>query len=127
LNINSHVQEDLKTGSPFEFPGLTIIEGGRQSEDLYRQTGPKVIIAGGGMMTGGRIVGHATHYLPITSTRLLIVGYQGEETLGRELSEGSKKVKIDGVTIDVKANVNSIHTMSSHADQTQLISWLKEI
>ena len=124
--FNSHIQDDLKSGSPFEFPGLSILEG-RQSEELHRTSGPKVIMAGGGMMTGGRIVGHAAFYLPIPSTRLLIVGYQGEGTLGRQLLERAKNVSIDGANIEVKANITDISSMSSHADQGQLISWLKEI
>ena len=89
--------------------------------------GAKVIIAGSGMMTGGRIVGHAARYLPIPSTRLLIVGYQGEETLGRDLLEGSKTVKIEKRTVNVKATVSDTQTMSSHADQQQLLHWLTAI
>jgi len=126
-NFNSHIQDDARNGSPFEFPGLDIVTDGRQSEDLDTNPGPKVIIAGGGMMTGGRIVSHALHYLPTASTRLFIVGYQGEETLGRKLLEGAKKVIIEGVNIEVKATVNNTQAMSSHADQNQLVSWLTEI
>lgn len=127
LEFNAHIEEDLKNGSPFEFPGLNIINDGRHSGELDRESLPKVIIAGGGMMTGGRIIGHAAHYLPMASTRLFIVGYQGEGTLGRELLEGSKKVTIEGVNVEVKANVNSTLGMSSHADENQLISWLAKI
>lgn len=126
-NFNPHIQNDLKVGSPFIFPGFSNVEGIRESKALYEDVNPKVIIAGSGMMTGGRIVEHAAHYLPIISTRLLIVGFQGEATLGRELLEGSKKVTIDGMSIDVKATVTSIKTMSSHADQAQLMNWLKNI
>ena len=113
--FNAHIQDDLKNGNPFE------------SERFIENTGPKVIMAGGGMMTGGRIIGHAARFLPLASTRLLIVGYQGEETLGRELLEGAKNVTIDGVDIEVKAAVNDTQALSSHADQSQLINWLKEI
>ncbi len=126
-SLNSHIQNDFEGGSPFEFPGLNIIENHHQSEELYKDMGPKVIIAGAGMMTGGKIVGHAAHYLPIESTRLLIVGYQGEGTLGRQILEGAKKVNIEGLDVEVKANINNMQTMSSHADQSQLISWLKVI
>jgi metallo-beta-lactamase family protein len=126
-NFNSHIQDDLRNGSPFDFPNLNIVVDERQSEGLHIQSGPKVIIAGSGMMTGGRIVDHASYYLPIASTRLFIVGYQGEETLGRELLEGNKKVIIDGLEIEVKATVNDTQSLSSHADQNQLINWLKEI
>lgn len=127
-DFNSHIQEDLKKGNnPFAFPGFVNVEGGRESESLHTDTTPKVIMAGGGMMTGGRIVDHAAFYLPLPSTRLLIVGYQGEGTLGRELLEGSKKVTIDRANIEVKAIVSNTQTMSSHADQKQLIDWLKNI
>lgn len=126
-NFNSHIHEEMKSGNPFEFPNLSLIEHRQQSEDLFDKSGPKVIIAGSGMMSGGRIVGHAANYLPIPSTRLLIVGYQGEGTLGRELMEGSKTVTIDDLPVDVKATVNNTQALSSHADQAQLMSWLKSI
>ncbi len=125
--FNNHLKEDLKVGNPFEFPGLKNIEKRNESQAIYYKNGPKVIIAGSGMMTGGRIVGHAAHYLANPSTRLLIVGYQGEETLGRLLMEGKKEVIIDGVEIQVKAAVNTTLGMSSHADQQQLMDWLGHI
>lgn len=125
--FNDHVKDDLKIGNPFEFPGITVIHDGKQSEALHQSPGPKVIIAGSGMMVGGRIVGHAAYFLPIKSTRLFIVGYMGEETLGRALLEGEKEVVINGVNIQVNASVNSTASMSSHADQLQLISWLSHI
>lgn len=126
-DFNPHIQNDLKIGDIFDFPGLNIISGGKESEGLHASPGPKVIIAGSGMMTGGRIVGHAGYYLPIASTRLLIVGYQGEGTLGRELFEGKKDIRIERMNVKVNATVTSIQTMSSHADQKQLMDWLAHI
>jgi metallo-beta-lactamase family protein len=126
-SFNAHVQQDLQTGDPFTFPGLIEISTREQSQGIYQQPLPGVIIAGSGMMTGGRIVGHAAHYLPQASTRLLIVGYQGEETLGRQLLDGAKMVTIDDVPVAVRATVTSVETMSSHADQSQLLKWLKPI
>jgi len=124
--FNLEIQSDLKIGSLFNFPGLNTVQGRGSSETLHETPGPKVIIAGSGMMTGGRIVGHAAFYLPIATTRLLIVGYQGDGTLGRELKEGKKEVYIGG-TIKVKGTVTDIETMSSHADQKQLLTWLQHI
>lgn len=125
--LNAHIQNDLRQSNPFEFPGLEMIQGSKESEALHDRSGPKVIIAGSGMMVGGRILGHAAYYLPISSTRLLIVGYQGEETLGRELLERAKEIIINGQTIQVMATVSDTQAMSSHADQAQLINWLKHI
>jgi metallo-beta-lactamase family protein len=125
--FNSHIQDDLKVGSPFEFPGFEIVAKRNDSEALFGRPGAKVIIAGSGMMTGGRILGHAINYLGLDTTRLLIVGYQGEGTLGRELLNGNKQVSIEGITVSVKATVSNTQAMSSHADQGQLLSWLKAI
>lgn len=122
-----HIHDDLKSGSPFEFPGLVVVEKSNGSHAIYAQSGAKVIIAGSGMMTGGRILEHAVHYLPLPSTRLLFVGYQGEGTLGRELMDGTKEVTIDGLKVLVLATVNNTQAMSSHADQGQLMDWLKPI
>src|SRR5258706_5003363 len=124
--FNPEIQEDLKIGDLFNFPGFNTVNGHGASETLHTTPGPKVIIAGSGMMTGGRIVGHAAFYMPIDSTRLLIVGYQGDGTLGRELKEGKKEVYI-GQTVKVNGTVSAIETMSSHADQKQLLNWLKHI
>lgn len=126
--FNEHVQQDFEEeGSPFEFPGLHVIIKKSKHNPIHHEEGAKVIIAGSGMMAGGRIVGHAAKYLTNPANRLLIVGYQGEGTLGRELMEGSKEVVIDEVTVPVRATVNVTHAMSSHADQQQLIDWLKHI
>jgi metallo-beta-lactamase family protein len=125
--LNDEVKKDLLTGDPFDFPGLTHIKHGRDSAEIDNMVGPKVIISGSGMMTGGRILSHAQHYLPIETTRLLIVGYQAESTLGRRILEGDQNVMIQGLNVHIAATVSETQSMSSHAGQTQLMSWLKNI
>lgn len=126
-DFNDHIQKELHGPGPFEFPGLVMVGRRNESEAIHKQMGAKVIIAGSGMMTGGRIMSHAAIYLPLPNTRLLIVGYQGEGTLGRKLMEGEKTVDIDGKTVHVRSAVNDTQTMSSHADQGQLMKWLGHI
>jgi metallo-beta-lactamase family protein len=89
--------------------------------------GAKVIIAGSGMMTGGRIIHHAKDYLPRPNTRILFVGYQAEDTLGRKILEGAKQVEIDERTVKVNAKIREIDSMSSHADQSKLLNWIGHI
>ncbi len=125
--MNSEIQSDFKGHNPFLFPALRITHNRRDSMDALYAPGPKVIIAGSGMMTGGRILMHAQYFLPEKSTRLLIVGYQGEGTLGRLLLEGEKNVVISGKRVHVEAEIHETQTMSSHADQQTLFRWLKEI
>ena len=112
---------------PFDFPGLVITRHAWEKKIIRKDKKPKIIVAGSGMMSGGRIMGHAKEYLSKPSTRLLIVGYQAVGTLGRQIVDGEKLVNIDGVDIDVKAKVRQIHSMSAHADQKQLIAWLFSI
>lgn len=112
---------------PFGFEGLAVTTEPRDSKDIIKAIEPKVIIAGSGMMTGGRILHHAANYLPGKHTRILFVGYQAEDTLGRKILEGARNVVIGDKKISVRANVREIKTLSSHADQTKLLDWLKHI
>ena len=125
--FNDHIEKEYKIGEMFDFPGLEVTKDWKESQALYTRNEAKVIIAGAGMMTGGRIVGHAAHYLPIASTRLMIVGYQGEGSLGRQLLDGKNEVFINGISVIVNAKVNNTQSLSSHADQEQLLEWLKAI
>ena len=111
---------------PFSFEGLAVTAEARDSKDIVKAMDPKVIVAGSGMMSGGRILHHALNYLPLATTRLLFVGYQAEETLGRNILLGARKVRIYDKNITIRAKISEI-TMSSHADQPKLLEWLKHI
>lgn len=124
---NTELQTDLLTQDPFTFPGFKNIENSSESITIDHSYAPKVIIAGSGMMTGGRIMKHALHYLPMSSTRLLIVGYQAEGTVGRALLEGQTNVNISGTNVEVQAHISQTQAMSSHADQPRLMNWLRNI
>lgn len=125
--FNQKLQKELKTVNPFEFLGIRTVFKHKDSQAIQEHLGSKVIIAGGGMMTGGRILAHAKFFLKNPRNRIFFVGYQGEETLGREILEGKSPVVIDGVAVHVMADINQTKAMSSHADQNQLIDWLTNI
>ncbi len=112
---------------PFEFEGMHFTRSANESKAIHNSSTAKVIIAGSGMMNGGRILHHLHRYLDKPSTRILIVGYQAEGTLGRQIEDGAKYVEVKGDTIPVRANIRRIHSMSSHADQPRLLKWLGEI
>ena len=124
---NRELAEHSKMDDPFDFPGLTVVEAGWQSRKIKEIDRPKVIIAGSGMMSGGRIMGHAADFLPLVKTRVLIVGYMAENTLGRALLNGEKQVSIGRIQVEVKANIRVTTVMSAHADQLKLLLWLKKI
>ncbi len=97
------------------------------SKEINNSPNPKVIIAGSGMMNGGRILHHAEKYLGDSNNSILFVGYQANGTLGRRLFNGEKNVKIFGKNVEVRAQVKSIGSYSAHADMPQIVDWLSKI
>ena len=85
---------------------------------------PKIVIAGSGMVTGGRVLTYLKQLLDVDTTNVLLVGYQAEGTRGRLLLEGTHELKIFGKYIPVKAKINHLESLSAHADQAELIAWL---
>lgn len=118
------IAEHASKDDPFDFPGLHLIESGKESQKIEGMEGAKVIIAGSGMMNGGRIIHHAQAFLPDPKNRLLVVGYQAEGTLGRRILDGQKDIRIDGVEVHISAHVRKSSGMSAHADQPKLFEWL---
>jgi metallo-beta-lactamase family protein len=82
-----------------------------------------MIIAGSGMCNAGRILHHLRHNLWMPETSVIIVGYQAEGSLGRQLVDGAKTVRIFGETISVKAQVHLLGGLSAHAGQSELLRW----
>ncbi len=111
----------------FKFPGLEYTRTVAQSKKINRTPPPKIILAGGGMLNGGRMVFHLKEYLDSSKNHLLIISYQSEGSLGRRLLRGDKEINIEGKKIRVKAKVSAIGAYSSHADQPKLLHWLKKI
>jgi len=125
--FNDPIKKESRNEPLFEFPGLVVTDSAKQSRQIAKSKGTKVIVAGSGMMTGGRILNHAADYLPKESTRLLIIGYQGEETIGREIVEGATNINVYGEDVTINATLTRIHGMSSHAGQSALINWFDTI
>ncbi len=121
----SALSQVVKGDDLFDFPHLHFIHSHSESEAIKNVSPPKLVIAGSGMMHGGRILSHLLNYLPDKNNILLIVGYQAKGSLGRRLLEGQKKVKIYGQEIEVKAQIREIHGYSAHADQRQLLEWIE--
>lgn len=116
----------ISTGDDlFDFPGLRLTETRSESITINDAPQPKIIIAGSGMMNGGRIQHHLRRYLSSKNNSVLIIGYQAEGTLGRDLYEGKKNVTVLGDKIHVKAHIESIGAYSAHADQKKLIQWVE--
>lgn len=109
----------------FAFPGLRKTLTRDASRTINDVPPPKVVIAGAGMMTGGRIFHHLRRYLPDPNSTILIVGYQARGTLGRRLLDGQTEITIFGKPVTVRAQIEKIGGYSAHADQTNLLAWAR--
>jgi len=109
----------------FVFPGLHKTLTREESKEINEAPWPKIIIAGSGMMNGGRILHHLVRYLSNKKCSVLIVGYQASGTLGRALYSGEKNVRVLEERVGVKADILSIGAYSAHADQKQILNWIR--
>lgn len=124
---NDSFHSVIGKSDPFRFPGLNILLRSKDNHIIETTLGPRVIIAGSGMMSGGRILKHAQKYITHSKNRILFVGYQGEETLGREISEGAHEVLIQDTQLQVRAHITKMGSMSAHADESMLLKWLSHM
>ncbi len=111
-------------GKALSFEGLHLLSTVEESKMLNTLDEPCVIIAGNGMCTGGRIKHHLKHHIGDPRCTILFVGYQAQGTLGRQILDGEKSVRIFGEHHEVKALVAKIEALSGHADQEDLDWWL---
>lgn len=124
---NKAAQAEIESGDDiFKFKELRLTASVRDSREIANTPGAKIIIAGSGMSTAGRIVGHEEMYLPDPKSTILLVGYQGQGTLGRKIEEGTKSVEIDGVQVPLKAKVEKINGFSAHADSDALVNFVSQ-
>ena len=113
---------------PIDFHGLYAVENHRDHLKLRESKGPAVILAGSGMCTGGRIVGHLQNGIEQPANDILFVGYQAAGTPGRAIQKYAKKPSgyavLDGERRTIKAGVHTLPGYSAHADQKGLVDWI---
>lgn len=122
--------EDLKRASMRlgddprkQLPILTFTRDTEDSMAINRVKGGAIIIAGSGMCNGGRIRHHLKHNLWREESHIVFAGFQAHGTLGRQLVDGEKRVKMFGSVFAVRAQIHTLGGFSAHAGQTQLLEW----
>ncbi len=113
--------------SPFDLPGLKTTRTAEESKAINHIKGTVIIIAGSGMCTGGRVKHHLVKEIHRAESTILFVGYQASGTLGRQIVEGAKEVRILGQPYPVRAKVAQIHGFSAHADRDELFRWTSSL
>lgn len=95
-----------------------------ESKEIVNDINPKIVIAGSGMITGGRVLHYLDKLISDKKNSVLIVGFQAEGTRGRALLAGEKEVKFFGEYHQIHAEIFKINSFSGHADQSELLDWL---
>ena len=116
----------LKAGeSPLDYPNQTITRAAEASKAIATAPRPYMIVASNGMLTGGRVVSHLRNLIGDPGATILFVGYQGQGTLGAHLQAGARTVRLDGQAHEVKCRIRSISGFSAHADESELLDWVR--
>jgi metallo-beta-lactamase family protein len=106
---------------------VNINQSYKETWETIDNTRSKIIIAGSGMVTGGRVLTYLQQLIDEPSTTVLLVGYQAEGTRGRQLQDGAHEIRFYGKYYPVKATIKSIESLSAHGDQRDLLNWMKNI
>ena len=123
--FDQEVKEEMMKGdNPLEFPGLEFTRTADESKALNEDPRPSIIISASGMCEVGRIKHHLKHNLWNPKSTILFVGYQAPGTLGYNIVNGAKKVKVFGEEIAVNARIEYIEGYSGHADQEGLMNFV---
>lgn len=122
--FNSEARARVQKGDDiFSFPNLRITMDARESKEILGAPNPKIIIAGSGMSAGGRIVDHERRYLGDPKNTILFIGYQAVGSLGRQIQEGVRKVRINHEDVHIRARIETITGYSSHMDSEHLLQF----
>ena len=111
--------------TPLDYPKQEITRAAAASKAIASAPRPYMIVASNGMLTGGRVVSHLRNLIGDPDATILFVGYQGQGTLGAHLQAGARTVRLDGQVREVRCRIRSISGFSAHADESELLAWLR--
>ncbi len=120
---NNHILNDDDIQSMLTT--VHLVSDVKTSKAIVRDKKQKIVLAGSGMITGGRVLHYLENLISDPKNTVLIVGYQAVGTRGRALISGDHEIKFFGKYHAVRAEIAEIIGFSGHADQSELLDWLK--
>ena len=117
----------LDQREPFGFGRLRYTRNVEESKALNDITHPYIVISASGMCEAGRVLHHLRNNIGDPRNTVLITGYQAQHTLGRKILERREEVPIFGDPMRLRARVVKLNELSGHADQRELLAWLKPL
>jgi len=111
--------------TPLDYPEQTVTRTADESRAIERSPRPYIVVASNGTLTGGRVVHHFSNLVGDPRALVLFVGYQGQGTVGAHLQSGTRRVRVNGAWREVRCQARSIGGFSAHADEPELVDWLR--
>jgi metallo-beta-lactamase family protein len=126
--FDQEMMQRLRQGNSFfNYENLRMVQTEEESRAIKDVKESCIIIAGSGMVTGGRVKHHIVNNITRPENTILFVGYQAEGTPGRILLDGAKEIRLLGQIYRVRAHIEKIDGFSAHADRDGLLAWLADI
>jgi metallo-beta-lactamase family protein len=111
--------------TPLDYPEQAVTRTADESRAIERSPRPYIVVASNGTLTGGRVVHHFSNLVGDPRALVLFVGYQGQGTVGAHLQSGARRVRVNGAWREVRCQARSIGGFSAHADEPELVDWLR--
>lgn len=109
------------------YEGIHYIIDGEESRAVVADKRPKIVLAGSGMLEGGRMLHYLSNHGGNENNTLLFVGFQAVGTRGRDLQQGTRMIKFFGDYQEMKCEIVSFSSMSAHADREEMVDWMSNI
>jgi len=121
----------LSNDSPFEMEHFVYVDSYAKRDEIM-ESGPAIIIAPSGSLTGGPAVDYFQRIAEDEKNAVALVGYQFEGSLGRKLQKGIRDIAIKGSggkmrALHVAARVETLHGFSGHSDRRQLEAFIRHL
>lgn len=123
---DGRIERNLRKVCAFCTAKMRVVQSIAESREVQESDEPAIVVSSSGMATGGRVLHHLVRALPDERNTVLFVGYQAAGTRGRHMLEGAKFTRIHGNDVPVRARIESVDSMSAHADANEIMRWLRE-
>jgi len=128
--LNSQVRKDIfQDKNPFVSDIFKRVGSGSERKEVI-EGGPCVVLATSGMLVGGASVEYFRHFATNPQNKICFVCYQGAGSLGKQVQDGIKQVRmnIEGKEelVEVKFEVTTIDGLSAHAGRNELLNYANQ-
>lgn len=111
-----------------EWEDVYYIDDFKDSVHFSKIKEPMLILAGGGMLSGGRARFWCKECLPNRDDYIVFTGYSTPESPAGQIKSGSlREIKLDGKLIKCNAKTITLNSLSSHCDYNELMNYYTTI